>query len=138
MSRWIKLLISSIILIGLLSLFLIAAGSWSADSNSYQNISLDQFVEMLEHKDVILINVHIPYQGEIPATDLLVPFNQIDQHGNDLPKDKDKKIVVYCMTGPMGYYAAENLAGLGYSKVIHFEGGMRAWVESGRQLRFRK
>jgi rhodanese-related sulfurtransferase len=138
MSSWFKRFVSSMILIGLLSLVFLATGGWSADNKSYQNISLDQFVKMFEQKDFILINVHIPYQGEIPATDLLVPFNQIDQHGNDLPKDKDKKIVVYCMTGPMGYYAAENLAGLGYSKVIHFEGGMKAWSRSGRQLEYRK
>ena len=138
MSRWFKLLISSMILTGLLFLFLIAAGSWSADNNAYQNISLDQFLEMLEQKDFILINVHIPYQGEIPATDLLLPFNQIDQHRSNLPKDKDKKIVVYCMSGPMGYYAAEYLIGLGYANVFHFKGGMKAWSRSGRQLEYRK
>jgi rhodanese-related sulfurtransferase len=92
---------------------------------------------MMDQKDFTLINVHIPYQGEIPGTDLLIPFNNIDQHESDLPNPKDTKIVVYCMAGPMGYVAAEKLVEMGYSKVIHLEGGMRAWRNSGRPLRFR-
>ena len=128
---------SMIVLVLFFLVFMIGA-SWSADHNSYQNISLDQFVKMLEQKDFILINVHIPYQGEIPGTDLLIPFNQVDQHRYELPKDKDKKIVVYCMTGPMGYYAADKLTAMGYDRVIHFERGMMAWSHSGRQLENRK
>lgn len=133
-----KRIVFSMILMVLLSPLLLITYTWSADNNSYQNISLDQFVKMFEQKDFILMNVHIPYQGEIPGTDLLVPFNQIDQHGDELPMAKDKKIVVYCMTGPMGYYAADKLAAMGYTRVIHFEHGMKAWSRSGRQLENRK
>ncbi|MBW2409454.1 MAG: hypothetical protein JRF72_06610 [Deltaproteobacteria bacterium] len=52
------------------------------------------FVKMFEQKDFVLINVHIPYQGEIPGTELLVPFNQLDRHRKELPEDKGQKIVV--------------------------------------------
>jgi rhodanese-related sulfurtransferase len=93
-----------------------------------------QFSEMLRHKDFILINVHIPYQGEIPNTDTLIPFNSMDQPRSKLPEDKNAKIVVYCMTGPMGYIAAEKLTNMGYTNVLHFEGGMQAWARSARQL----
>ena len=88
----------------------------------------------MDQKDFVLINVHIPYQGEIPKTDKLIPFNSIDQYLSELPKAKDSKIVVYCMNGPMGYIASETLVGMGYTRVIHFQGGMRAWERSGRQL----
>lgn len=133
-----KRISSTMILMVSLSLVFLISGSWSADNESYQNISLDQFVKMFEQKDFILINVHIPYQGEIPETDLLIPFNKIDQHGDELPLDKNKKIVVYCMTGPMGYYAADKLTSMGYTKVIHFEAGMKAWSHSGRPIENRK
>ncbi len=133
-----KRISSTMILMVSLSLVFLISGSWSADNESYQNISLDQFVKMFEQKDFILINVHIPYQGEIPETDLLIPFNKIDQHGDELPLDKNKKIVVYCMTGPMGYYAADKLTSMGYTKVIHFEAGMKAWSRSGRPIENRK
>jgi len=111
--------------------------SWAMDKKGYDNISVDQFVEMMNHKDFILINVHIPYEGEIPETDLLIPFNAIGRHKNELPNDKATKIVVYCMTGPMGDIAAERLVRMGYTRVIHFQGGMRAWKKTGRPLLFR-
>lgn len=104
------------------------------DSNGYQIISMDRFIEMMEHKDFVLIDVHIPYAGEIPETDHLIPFNDIKQHKNELPDDKNAKIVVYCLSGPMGYVAAEKLVSLGYRQVIHFQAGMVSWINTGKQL----
>jgi rhodanese-related sulfurtransferase len=120
-----------------LVLTLVISNGWSWDSNGYQNISMDRFVEMMEHKDFVLIDVHIPYAGEIPETDLLIPFNDIKQHKNELPDDKNTKIVVYCMSGPMGYVAAEKLVSMGYRRVFHFQGGMVAWKKSGKSLESR-
>jgi rhodanese-related sulfurtransferase len=37
----------------------------------------------------------------------------MDQHRSKLPKDKDTKIVAYCLTGPMGYIAAGKLVDIG-------------------------
>ncbi len=113
---------------------LVISTGWSIDSNGYQNISIGRFVEMMKHKDFVLIDVHIPYTGEIPETDLLIPFNDIKQHKNELPDDKNTKIVVYCMSGPMGYVAAEQLVRMGYRQVIHFQGGMVSWINSGKSL----
>jgi len=110
---------------------------WSMDTKAYKNISVDQFAEMLDQKDFTLINVHIPYQGEIARTDFQIPFNRIDRYKNQLPDDKNAKIVVYCMMGPMGRIAAEKLVGMGYSQVIHLQGGMMAWEKIGKSLLIR-
>jgi len=53
-------------------------------------------------------------------------------------KDKDAKIVVYCMMGPMGDVAAEELADMGYTRVSNFQGGMMAWTQAGRNLQRRQ
>lgn len=111
--------------------------SWSIDQKAYTNVSVDQFAKMLDQKDFILMNVHVPYAGEIPGTDILIPFNAIGQYSNKLPEDKDTKIVVYCVTGPMGYVAAEKLANIGYTRVFHFQGGMKAWQRVGKKLLIR-
>jgi len=110
--------------------------SWSLGQKGYVDISLDQFVEMLKNKDFILINVHIPYEGEIPGTDLFIPYNAIDQYKEKLPRQKDTKIVLYCRTGRMSAIAAEKLVQLGYTRIFEFHGGMREWERSGRQLLF--
>lgn len=103
----------------------------------YRNLSLAEFSRWLQAKDLLLINVHVPYQGEIAGTDMLLPYCAVEKQKYRLPSDKDTKIVVYCLTGPMGYAAAADLVKLGYSAVFHFEGGMREWVRGGRQLIYR-
>jgi rhodanese-related sulfurtransferase len=123
-----------LIFVGCIALLLLP--SWSMGQKGYINISVDQFVEMLKKKDFVLINVHIPYEGEIPGTDLFIPYNAIDQYKEKLPRQKDAGIVVYCKTGPMSTIAAEKLVSMGYTNVFNFQGGMRAWERSGRQLLF--
>jgi rhodanese-related sulfurtransferase len=107
---------------------------WSMDKKTYENVSVDQFVSMMSQKDFILINVHIPYQGEIAGTNLFIPFNALDQFKSELPTNNDAKIVVYCMSGPMGDIAAEKLLTMGYTEVTHFQGGMQGWKRAGKQL----
>ncbi len=108
-----------------------------AAQKSYTNVSVDQFIEMMDRKDFTLINTHIPYEGEIPGTDLLIPYNQIERHKNELPKDRASRLVVYCKTGPMGDAAARQLVQMGYTHIIHFKDGMNGWERAGRPLRFR-
>ena len=131
--------------VGLLTLMIVLAplGNFTADGRAmdekgYENIYINQFVKMMNRKDFILINVHVPYYGEIAQTDLLVPFNAIEQHLKDLPRDKDTKIVAYCMMGPMGDIAAEKLASMGYSQASNFQSGMTAWTQAGRHLQRRQ
>jgi rhodanese-related sulfurtransferase len=125
----------TLIAVGILG-FTVSLG-WSMDENRHQNISVDQFITMMEKKDLVLINVHIPYQGEIPKTDLLIPFNAIDKQKSALPEAKDKKIVVYCMGGYMGDVASKELVKMGYTNVFNFQGGMAAWINKGKSLSFR-
>ena len=125
---------SILTILSLLFIGTLTTNGWTTDVASYKNISVDQFIEMMDHKDFTLINVHIPYRGEIAETDLLLPFHTIDQQKEKLPDDMDTKIVVYCMSGPMGYVAAEKLAAMGYRRVIHFQGGMVSWKRSGKSL----
>ena len=103
-------------------------------SQSYQNISFVEFSKWLEEKDFLLINVHVPYQGEIPGTDQLLPYYLVEAQKDRLPAAKDTKVVIYCLTGPMGHTAARSLVRLGYTRVYHYAGGMLDWVRNGREL----
>jgi hypothetical protein len=122
-----------IFLIGLFAFgFLSVTGSygWSRADANYQTLSVDQFTQMMDQKDFVL-------KGEIERTDLLIPFNKIDGYRNQLPEDKDSRIVVYCMMGPMGSMAAKKLAGMGYTRVFNLQGGMMAWEKIGKSLLIR-
>jgi rhodanese-related sulfurtransferase len=63
---------------------------------------------MPQNKDFILIDMHIPYEGEIPQTGLFIPHNEIEQNADKLSEDKSSKLVVYCRSGPMSAIATKS------------------------------
>ena len=106
----------------------------SVDGNSYQVITVAQLKAMLDNKDFLLVNVHIPYEGEINGTDLFVPYNEIEQNLSKLSSDKGAKIVVYCRSGSMSSIAAKTLTRLGYTNIRDVDGGMLVWEKQGYPL----
>jgi rhodanese-related sulfurtransferase len=101
---------------------------------AYTNVSVPELQAMLQAKDVPLINVHIPFAGDLPGTDDSIPYNEIESNLDRLPADKDADIVLYCRTGPMSVRAAQSLVRLGYTRVYNLVGGFTAWVEWGLPL----
>jgi len=101
---------------------------------TYKKMTIDELKTGLENKDFLLVNVHIPYAGEIPQTDLFIPYDQIEQNLDKLPEDKNAKIVLYCRSGHMSAIVAKKLAELGYTNIYDVPGGMNAWAASGNEL----
>ena len=106
----------------------------SVPGGSYRNTSVSELQKMLASKDFTFVDVHIPFEGEITETDLSIPYNEIEQNLDQLPADKEAKIVLYCRSGRMSSIAAETLVRLGYTNVWNLEGGMIAWEKAGLPL----
>ena len=103
---------------------------------SYKNITPVDLDTMLKNTDLILVNVHTPFAGNIADTDLSIPYDQISAPENlaQLPADKNARIVLYCRSGRMSAIAAEELVSLGYTNIWNLEDGMVAWEQTGREI----
>jgi rhodanese-related sulfurtransferase len=97
-------------------------------------ITVEELNAMLKNKHFTFINVHIPYQGEIPGTDVHIPYNEIEKYADQLPQDKDAKIVLYCRSGSMSAAASKTLVEMGYTNVTDVQSGMNAWQAAGYEL----
>ncbi|NIO49058.1 MAG: rhodanese-like domain-containing protein, partial [Candidatus Aminicenantes bacterium] len=121
------------VFLGLLAFVILACGTQEKleEKKTYVNINAQQLNKMLEEKDFTLINVHIPYDGEIPQTDLFIPYSEVEGNADRLPQEKNAKIVIYCRSDRMSNVASMTLVEMGYTNVLNLKGGMRAWKEAG-------
>jgi len=103
----------------------------SVAGGSYTDVSVDGLQSMFTEKNFLLVNVHIPFEGNLPETDLSIRFDEIAQNLAQLPADKDAQIVLYCRSGNMSTQAARELVELGYTNVWNLAGGFNAWKAAG-------
>jgi len=101
---------------------------------AYTQISVGELQPMLKDKDFTLVNVHIPFEGDIPNTNVSIPYDRIAQNLDQLPADKNAEIVLYCRSDRMSTIASETLVGLGYTNVYNLDGGMVAWENAGLEI----
>ena len=104
------------------------------NTQGYYDIESSVLIQMLKNKNFSLVNVHIPYAGELANTDTFIPYDAIRQNLGNLPTDKNAKIVLYCRSGSMSAAAAKELATLGYTNVYNLAGGMNEWEKEGNAI----
>lgn len=111
------------------------AGSRGAGETSRPSRLVDPatFAESIREPDRVTINVHVPYEGDVPGSDLSVPFDAIAGSVDELPA-VGTPLAIYCRTGSMSAEAAPALAQLGYDDIVELDGGMVAWQADGRRL----
>ena len=112
----------------------VAGETVDVSGGSYKNVTPHELRTMLKDKDFVLVNVHIPFAGNISGTDHSIAYDQIEQNLSQLSADKNAKIVLYCRSGHMSQIAAEKLVSLGYTNIWNLKGGMIEWEKAGFDL----
>jgi rhodanese-related sulfurtransferase len=102
-------------------------------TQAFARLEPSAFADRMKESDAVLINVHIPYEGELEQTDAFIPYDKIVGDAR-LPKDKNSEVLLYCRSGRMSEEAGAALHTQGYTNVAHLEGGMKAWESAGRTL----
>lgn len=92
------------------------------------------FAAAIATKWTVTIDVHVPFEGKIAGTTLMIPYTDIAEQAAKLPADHHTQLAIYCRSGTMSAIAAKTLAHLGYSNVVELHGGMYAWKATGRTL----
>jgi rhodanese-related sulfurtransferase len=101
-----------------------------------KSISPIDLADALPSKDFLLINVHVPYDGEIPGTDTHVDYQETEALMTYIGDDLGTKVVVYCKMNPMALTAGNELVDRGYYAVRYVDGGMSGWVDAGFELEY--
>jgi len=127
-------------------------------SNEYLNIDSNQAYKMIEHgilisKDrVFVLDVRTPNEykyGHIKGA-TLIPLINVQKYDpvnlpdkqllpnrlDELPKNKDIEILVYCKTGNRGSTASQLIVNKGYRKVHCMQSGLDSWVKAGYPIIF--
>lgn len=97
-----------------------------AETAEWTRLSPSQLDQKLAAEDVFLVNVHVPYEGEIPGTDAFIPYTVIVSRVDELPDD-ESTLVLYCRSGSMSTDAAEDLVAAGSTGFFELDGGFNAW-----------
>lgn len=98
------------------------------------DISVQQLHQILQQRDVYLLDVRTPKEYEsahLANTDNLIGYNAIGDHLSALPEAKDTEIIVYCRTGRRSRIASDFLRQAGYANIRDVLGGITAWQKAG-------
>ena len=104
-------------------------------SGAYTNLTPAELAVLLENKDFLLVNTHVPYGYEIAQTDAHIPVDGEGRWLREYPADRSAMVVLYCRSGRWSSLAARQLVMAGYENVWHLNGGMVAWSAAGLPLR---
>ena len=112
------------------ALFTTLDGFFVTMPDDFYSVRSDVLATELAEKTPFLIDVrsqvewdkdgYIEGATHIPFSDFLTSLDQ-------LPAEKDSRIVIYCASGHRGSMAALALRLLGYTDVVNLNGGLNAW-----------
>jgi rhodanese-related sulfurtransferase len=101
---------------------------------SLKRLSPAEVSNLIATTDPVIINVHVPYEGDIPGTDTSIPSNDVAAIEAYLKYDHCADVVLYCLGGNTSPSVGNALIKLGYLRVRDLEGGMKAWQAAGYPL----
>jgi rhodanese-related sulfurtransferase len=96
-------------------------------------VSPAQATHLINREDALVVDVREP--GEFAAGHVLgaknLPLARLQAQGTELPKRKERPIIVYCDSGDRAGKATAALKKHGFTRVSSLAGGIGAWQQAG-------
>src|SRR5208337_1907801 len=100
-------------------------------------ISVDEAKKLiLNDKKVILLDVRSDGEmclGHIKGARVISP-SRVLKEADELLRDKDASILIYCSSGDRSKKVAEELTKKGFPKARSIAGGLNSWLMDGREM----
>lgn len=120
-----------------------AAEMVAAAKQRVENLNAEETRREVEEGDALLVDIREPGEraqngfidGAVEAPRGMLEFwadPTSPYHREEF--DPDKRIILHCASGGRSALAASMLHDLGYKRVAHMDGGIKAWQEAGMPL----
>lgn len=106
-----------------------SATGHAADADTASRI----IAERISSDDFVLLDVRTPgeYKGARIENARLLNFYAPDFRESLAGMDRDKEYLVYCATGGRSSAAVALMRKLGFTRIIHLDGGIMSWAREG-------
>lgn len=125
-----------------IALLCFSAGIFSCQNQSNSgnainsSITVDEFEKKLSDGNVQLVDVRTPEefnQGYLKGA-LNYNINSAEFEDQISKLDKNKSVMIYCLSGGRSSSAAEFIAGKGFKQVYNMQGGIMKWNAAGKPI----
>jgi len=108
-----------------------------------ENLSVEEAAREVEQGAALLVDIREPAEREQTgaiAGSVEAPRGMLEfwadptspYHREEF--DPERRLILHCASGGRSALAAETLQELGYERVAHMDGGIKAWKEAGKPV----
>lgn len=108
----------------------------SQSKSTIENVNADEFEKGVNNSDVTLLDVRTAQEVSGGHIEGAINYDFYGAGFDEQLKtlDKEKAVYVYCRSGGRSSKTADKLKDLGFTQVYNLEGGIGAWVNSGKKV----
>jgi len=120
-----------------------AADLVAAAKAQIENLDPDAVEAELASGDAVLVDVReadeLEATGRIPGS-VHIPRGMLEFRADPTspyhqePLDPSARVILHCASGGRSALAAAALKDMGYDRIAHLDGGMKAWKEAGKPV----
>ena len=108
-----------------------------------ENLTVAQVAREMQEEGALLVDIREPgedqKEGVIPGA-IAAPRGMLEfwadpsspYHRSEF--SPDRRVILHCASGGRSALAADTLRQMGYSRVAHLDGGIRAWTQEGQPV----